>query len=93
MARRFDEYHFEGKHGGFDRAKLLDSALSDHVVAAGNTASLYTNDSELDLLYEVVAFEWVRLYATDSGSQDTLKKEDPLDFDLIYDLAMWEEVP
>ena len=47
----------------------------------------------MDLLYEVVAFDWVKLYATDNGSQDTLKKEDSLDFDLVYDPAMWEELP
>jgi len=93
MARKFDEYHFEAKHGGFDRAKLHDTALSDHVDAAGNSASLYKNASKLDLLYEVVAFEWVKLYATSNGSQDTLKKVDPLDFDLVYDETLWEEVP
>jgi parallel beta helix pectate lyase-like protein/PKD domain-containing protein len=93
MARRFDEYHFEGKHGGFDRAKLHDTVLADHVHAAGNSASLYTNDSEQDLLYQVAAFEWVKLYATDNGSQDTLDKEGALDFDLVYDKAMWDELP
>ncbi len=92
-ARKFDEYRFEGKHGGFDRAKLHDTALDDRVDASSNTASLHKNDGELDLLYEVVAFEWVKLYATSNGSQDTLKKVDPLDFDLVYDESLWEEVP
>lgn len=93
MARQFDECHFEGKHGGVDRAKLHDTALSDHVDARANSASLYRNDGELDLLYNVVAFEWVRLYATDNGSQDTLEREDQLDFEFVYDRAMWEELP
>ena len=93
MARRFDEYHFQGKHGGFDRAKLHDTVLNDHVIAAGNSASLYTNDEELDLLYEVTAFEWVKLYGTDNDAQDTLEKEETLDFALIYDPAIWEEMP
>jgi uncharacterized cupredoxin-like copper-binding protein len=92
-ARRFDEYHLEGKHGGFDRAKLHDTALNDHFHGSGNSASLYQNDDELKLLYEVTAFEWIRLYATDTGRQDTIEKEDPLNFELVYDEAMWEEVP
>ena len=90
MARKFDEYRFEGKHGGYDRAKLHDTALNDHVYASGNSASLYANPGELDLLYEVVDFEWVRLYA--STGEDTLEKEEPLDFELVYDPTKWDEV-
>ena len=94
MARRFDEYHFEGKHAGYDRAKLHDTALSDYAEASGDSASLYVNNGELDLLYDVAAFEWVKLYGTNNGSQNTVKKEDPLDFTLIYDdPAMWDELP
>ena len=92
-ARKFDEYHLEGKHGGFDRAKLHDTALSDYFHGSGDSASLYQNDDELKLLYEVTAFEWVRLYSTDTGRQDTIEKEDPLNFELVYDESMWEEVP
>lgn len=93
MARRFDEYHFEAKHGGFDRAKLHDTALSDHVDADGDSATFYKNDGSLELLYETVAFEWVRLYATDGGSQNTIQKKDPVNFELVYDPAMWDEIP
>jgi len=67
--------------------------LNDHADASGNTVSLYKDAGEMDLLYEVVAFDWVKLYATDNDSRDTLEKEEPLDFDLIYDQAMWEELP
>ena len=88
MARKFDEYKFEGKNGGYDRAKLHDTVLNDHVYASGKTASLYANDGELDLLYEVAAFEWVRLYG--SEGQDTVEREEPLEFDLVYDAAMWD---
>lgn len=93
MARKFDQYHFEAKHGGTNRAKLHDTALSDHVHASGSSASLYRNSSDLELLYEVVAFDWVRLYATDNGSEDTLEAEDPLDFELVYDPEMWKNTP
>ena len=90
MARKFDKYHFEGKHGGFDRAKLHDTALNDHAQASSNSARVYTNSGELDLLYEVVAFEWVKLYG--SEGEDTVEKEEPLDLDLVYDLTMWDEL-
>ena len=90
MARRFDEYHFEGKYGGEDRAKLHDTVLNDHAAASGDTASLSTNDGELDLLYEVVGFEWVRLYAADG--KDTLVKEEPLEFEFVYTPGEWNEL-
>ena len=84
MARRFDEYHFEGKHGGFDRAKLHDTALSDHVEARDNSANFYRNDGEMELLYEVVAFEWVKLYSSNNDRQDTIEKDDSLGYELEY---------
>ena len=91
-ARKFDEYHFEKKHAGYDRAKLHDTALTDHAIAEGNSAALYLNDNGLDLLYEVVAFDWVKLYGTDGGDQNTIEKEDPLDFDLLYSDELWDEL-
>lgn len=93
-ARKFDECHFEAKHGGYDRAKLHDTIFSDHLGATGDTASLYRNDGKLDLLYEVVAFDWVKLYATDNDAHDTIKKDEPLEFELVYDVpSLWDEVP
>ena len=91
MARRFDDYHFEGTHDGFDRAKLHDTVLDDYAHASGSSASLYAKNGELDLLYEVAAFEWVRLYA--SEGEDTVEKEEPLDFSLIYTEMEWDELP
>ena len=94
IARRFDEYHFERTHGGDDRAKLHDTALSDHAHVDGNSVTLSRNEGELNLLYEVVAFEWVRLYGSNNSSRDTIEKEEPLDFDYVgYDPKMWEEMP
>jgi cysteine-rich secretory family protein len=92
-ARRFGEFHFEAKHAGFDRAKLHDTALNDHVDASGNTASFYKTDGELEMLYEVVGFEWVKLYSTPGSGQDTVQKGEPLDFDLVYDTELWEDLP
>ncbi len=89
-ARKFDEYHFEAKNGGFDKAKFHDTIFDDYVHASGNSASMYGNTGELDLLYEAVAFEWVRLYATGNDSQHTLEKEDPLEFELIFDPLVWD---
>lgn len=92
-ARKFDQYHFTGNHAGYDSAKLHDTALSDHVDALGDCVSLYRNEGDPELLYEVAAFEWVRLYATQNESRDTLKKDDALACELIYDPTMWEELP
>ena len=90
MARKFDEYKFEGKHGGYDRAKLHHTVLNDHAQAEGNSARLYANNGEMDLLYEVAAFEWVRLYA--SSGEDSIDKDEPLEFDLLYDSSEWDEL-
>ena len=93
-ARKFDEYHFEAKNGGFDRAKLHDSVFDDHVEVDGNTTRVWMNrDGQLDLLYEVIDFEWVKLYTTDTGSHDTLEKKEPINFELLYEEAMWDVVP
>lgn len=96
-ARKFDEYHFEARNGGYDKAKLHDTVLDDYAQASGNSASLYRNSSGLSLLYEAVAFDWVRLYGTpvDGQIQDhnTLRKTDSLSFDLIYSPAEWDEMP
>lgn len=95
-ARRFDEYRFEKKHGGFDRAKLHDTLFDDHAEVSGGSAALYENDGEMDLLYEAVAFDWVRFYAIPDDiveNRNTLSKEEPLDFELIYDELEWEIVP
>ncbi len=77
---------------GFDRAKVHDTALSDHVHSDDDSATFYKNDGDLELLYEAVAFEWVRLYAAE-GSQNTIQKRDRVNFDLVYDAAMWDEIP
>ena len=71
--------------------------LDDHADAAGNWARRYRNDGEMQLLYEAVAFEWVRLYATPGDNsitnRNTMHVEDPLDFELVYDADLWENVP
>ena len=84
LARKFDEYHFEGKHGGYDRAKLHDTVLDDYAHASGNSTSLYTNSDEQDLLYKVAAFEWVKVYGTEDSDEITNRNTnnvvEPLDF-------------
>jgi hypothetical protein len=96
-ARKFDAYRIEATHAGYDKAKLHDTVFDDHADASGNSAKLSRNRDEMDLLYETVAFEWVRLYGTPNDDQiqnrNTLKKEDPTDFELVFDPAQWEEIP
>ena len=96
-ARKFDEYHLEARNGGDDKAKLHDTVFDDYAQATGNSASLYRNQSGLALLYEAVAFEWVRLYGTTNEGEvqnhNTLRKNEPIDFELVYDSAQWDEMP
>jgi hypothetical protein len=94
-ARKFDDCHIECKYGGYDKAKLHDTVFDDHVDAAGDTATLYRNREGMDLLYKVMAFEWVRLYGTPDDpveNRNTVDRGDPLDFDLVFDPMLWEEI-
>ncbi len=96
-SRKFDQYRFEANHSGFDRAKLHDTVLDDHAEVSGDLTRLYRNNGQMKLLFEATACEWVRLYATPNDDQitnrNTLMKQEPLDFECIYDPLMWEMVP
>jgi hypothetical protein len=96
-ARKFDLYRIEAKHSGFDRAKLHDTVLDDHADVSGNSARFYRNDGQMNLLYEVMAFEWVRFYGTPNDdritNRNTIKVEEPLDLELVYDPLLWELMP
>ena len=92
-ARRFDGYHFERTHGGDDQAKLHDTVLDDHVETEDGSVSFYMDrDGERELLYESIAFEWVKLYSEADRGKNTLKTDHSID-DLIFDPSLWEELP
>ena len=92
-ARRFDEYHFEQTHGGDDHAKLHDTVLDDHVEVDDGIARFYLErDGERELLYESIAFDWVKLYSESDRGKNTVKRDSSID-DLIFDPELWEELP
>ena len=82
-ARAFDEVHAEAVQGGNDKAKLHDTASDDVLEAKGNSARLLTTRTELELLYDAMAFEFVKAYGTEGS--DRADAADELDFDLYYD--------
>ena len=64
-ARAFDEVHAEAGQGGFNVARIYDTPADEHFEFIGDTARVYRRiGTELDLLYEVVAFERVKAYRT-----------------------------
>ncbi len=87
-ARRFDSYHFSAENGGYDKAKLHDTVLDDHLVAETDRATLYRNVDELDLLYEALDFEWIKAYGTPDSdtvvNRNTRDVADATDYDLLY---------
>ena len=92
-ARRFDEYHFERTHGGVDHAKLHDTVLNDHAEISDGIAKFYLErDGEHELVYESIAFEWVRLYSELDRGKNTIKTDSSIN-DLIFDPNLWEEFP
>ena len=92
-ARRFDAYHFERTHGGDDLAKLHDTVLDDYVEVDDGIARFYMErDGERELLYESIAFEWVKLYSESDRGKNTFKSDDSID-DLLFDPQLWEEMP
>ena len=86
-ARTFDEVHATASETGFDVARIYDTSGDDLLEVEGNTARLYRYvESELDLLYEAVAFERVKTYSTEGD--DTTDIQDHT-IDLI--LNGWDE--
>ena len=90
-ARRFDKVYgaADTEAGGYDRAKLWETARDDLFTADDNWARLATQKSQLEMLYEVMAFEFVRVRDS-SGGKDTAQVGDLLEFDLILGEG-WEQ--
>lgn len=88
-ARRFDNVRAEATNkegtdgnGGLDIAKIWPSAADDLVEASDDWFRFYQQDGQLELLYEVVAFETVRVRETTDVS-DTTDVVVPLAYDLL----------
>ena len=88
-ARAFDEAHATADQGGFDVARIYDTAGDEYLEVIGNTASLYRKiDTELDLMYAAIGFERVKAYSTEG---DDTKKDDEKDAALELILVDWDE--
>ncbi|MDI9444635.1 MAG: hypothetical protein QM844_10760, partial [Planctomycetota bacterium] len=81
-ARAFDEVHATASEGGFDVARIYDTTGDDHFECEGDTARLFRRvGTQLDLLYEVIAFERVKVFG--SGGNDTKDVRDHT-FELFF---------
>jgi hypothetical protein len=88
-ARAFDQVHAEDINGGFGVARIYDTAGDEHFEFIGDTARVYRRiGTELDLLYEAVAFERVKAYR--STGNDTKDDTNHAFGDELY-LYGWEE--
>ncbi len=84
-ARRFDTVHADGSQGaGYDRVKMWETPHDNHVEAADNWARLSAQKTELEILYDVLAFEFVKVRAS-TGGNDTANVTEPLNFDLLFE--------
>ena len=84
-ARGFDFVHADGSQGAeYDRVKMWETPRDNHLEAAGNWAKLWAQKTELEMLYDVLAFEFVKVRAS-TGGNDTANVAEPLDFDLLFE--------
>ena len=68
-ASSFDEVRATANAGGYDTARIFDTAGDDFLEAAGRSVRLSTRRPELELLYELIAFD--RVQANRSTGNDT----------------------
>ena len=85
--RAFDQVYANASESGFDVARIYDTTGDDHLEVEGSTARLYRRvGDDLELLYEVVAFERAKCYST--GGNDTTDVQDHVVDLHLYD---WDE--
>jgi hypothetical protein len=83
-ARRFDLVHADGSDGdGYDKVKMWETPHDNYVEAADNWARLSAQKTELEMLYDVLAFEFVKVRSS-TGGNDTAHVAEPLDFELLF---------
>ena len=84
-ARRFDTVHADGSEGaGDDKVKIWETARKNHVAAADNWARVYAKNTQMEMIYYVLAFEFVKVRAS-TGGTDTANVTEPLSFDLVFE--------
>ena len=84
-ARRFDTVHADGSQGaGYDKVKAWETARDNHVEAADNWARMFAQKVELEMVFDILAFEFVKVRSS-TGGNDTANVTEPLDFDLLFE--------
>ena len=86
-ARGFDTVHADGTQGaGYDKVKIWDSAHDNRVEAADYWAHVFAQKTELEMIFDILAFEFVKVRAS-IGGNDTASVTEPLDvnFDLRFE--------
>ena len=84
-ARGFDLVHADGSQGAeYDRVKIWETPRDNHLEAAGNWAKLWAQKTELEMIYDILAFEFVKVRAS-TGGNDTSNVTEPLNFDLLFE--------
>ena len=77
--------HAYGRQGeGYEKVKMWETPRDNHLEAADNWAQMFAQKAELEMLYDVLAFEFVKVRAS-TGGNDTTNITEPLDFDLDFE--------
>ena len=88
-ARRFDKIFGDGSSGdGYDKVKAWETSVDNYVEAADNWARMWAQKSEMEMIYDILAFEFVKVRAS-TGGNDTTSVTEPLNFDLLFEDG-WE---
>ena len=84
-ARGFDLVHADGSQGEeYDRVKIWETPRDNHLEAAGNWARFHAQKAELEMTYDILAFEFVKARAS-TGGNDTANVIEPLGLDLLFE--------
>jgi hypothetical protein len=84
-ARRFDTVHADGSQSEvYDKVKTWETPRDNHLEADDNRARMFAQKAELEMLYDILAFEFVKVRAS-SGGNDKANVTKPLDFDLLFE--------
>ena len=93
-ARKFEDVTVHADGGGQDIAKLYDSTLDDLWEAEYREGEAWSKmaSSSRDL-YEVLAFEQVKGYSVNGGTNRLKKTILPGEIDFVLTYGVWEDVP
>lgn len=90
QAKRYQNVYAEGTSTNADRAVLFDSALTDYLTAAGNTAEMH--DGPVASYYHHVTDFW-KVVAYSSTPTGDYKTEDAVDYILRLRGDYWQDLP